>query len=135
MKLGYLLRKIFDRVLILLFVVDLCLTEESTYIYCFSERLCLDFCQERESSLNLFQRALHRSSEVTVSASVMNDQFCLSLNFILHHLRFHQEKWTAKNDRPPLFVGLNGVQGAGKSFLVRFDAAIIGSWDISCSTK
>lgn len=65
----------------------------------------------------------------------MNDQLGLSLNFILHHLRFHQQEWTVKNDTPPLFVGLNGVQGAGKSFLVRFDAVIVGSWDISCFTK
>lgn len=69
-----------------------------------------------------------------MSALPVNDLFGLSLNFILHHLRLHQEKWALKNEIPPLFVGFNGVQGAGKSFLVRLHGVIFNSWDSSCFT-
>lgn len=65
-----------------------------------------------------------------MSAVPVNDLFGLSLNFILHHLRLHQQKWTVKHERPPLFVGFNGVQGAGKSFLVRFYGVIFSSGGI-----
>lgn len=65
-------------------------------------------------------------------ASPVSDLFGLSLNFILQNLRLHQEKWISKTERPPLFVGFNGVQGAGKSFLVRFDGVILNVWDMSC---
>ena len=38
--------------------------------------------------------------------------------FILECLQRHQQKWAGKPKRPPFFLGLNGVQGAGKTVLV-----------------
>lgn len=37
--------------------------------------------------------------------------------FILERFQQHQQKWIGK-ERPPFFLGLNGVQGAGKTVLV-----------------
>ena len=38
--------------------------------------------------------------------------------FILSNLEAHVEKHENVSNPPPLFVGLNGVQGVGKSVLV-----------------
>lgn len=39
--------------------------------------------------------------------------------FILERLRLHKERHEAKGEKPPPFLlGLNGVQGAGKTTLV-----------------
>jgi len=40
--------------------------------------------------------------------------------FILEHIRLHREQYSADGETPPpFFIGLNGVQGAGKTTLVR----------------
>ena len=38
--------------------------------------------------------------------------------FILERLKVHDERYTNKDNVPPFFLGLNGVQGAGKTMLV-----------------
>ncbi|MCJ1260327.1 hypothetical protein MMC22_000187 [Lobaria immixta] len=41
------------------------------------------------------------------------------ISFILERLQIHQQKWKNESSRtPPLFVGVNGSQGAGKTTLV-----------------
>lgn len=41
------------------------------------------------------------------------------ISFILSRLKVHRQTYPEAEGAPPLFVGLNGVQGAGKSTLVR----------------
>ena len=43
-------------------------------------------------------------------------QYCIP--FLLDRLRFHTERHRNNPSTPPFFIGLNGVQGAGKTFLV-----------------
>jgi len=43
-------------------------------------------------------------------------QFCLP--FILERLEVHGRQHEGDEDAPPFFLGLNGVQGAGKTVLV-----------------
>lgn len=38
--------------------------------------------------------------------------------FLLERLKIHQERHAGCSDPPPFFLGLNGVQGAGKTTLV-----------------
>ncbi|KAK4864196.1 hypothetical protein LT330_009989 [Penicillium expansum] len=43
-------------------------------------------------------------------------QYCIP--FLLDRLRVHTERHRGNPDTPPFFIGLNGVQGAGKTVLV-----------------
>lgn len=43
-------------------------------------------------------------------------QYCIP--FILERLKVHQARHKDDPDAPPFFLGLNGVQGAGKTVLV-----------------
>lgn len=43
-------------------------------------------------------------------------QHCIP--FLLEHLKAHQARHGNNPDAPPFFLGLNGVQGAGKTVLV-----------------
>ena len=43
--------------------------------------------------------------------------------FLLERVRMHQERHAGHADPPPFFLGLNGVQGAGKTTLVRRDSS------------
>ena len=52
-------------------------------------------------------------------AEIIDDKSCHCIPFLLRHLKRHQEIWAEKPKRPPFFLGLNGVQGAGKTVLVR----------------
>lgn len=51
-------------------------------------------------------------------AMIVDDKSKYCIPFIIDCLRLHQQKWTAKETRPVFFLGLSGVQGAGKSSLV-----------------
>jgi D-glycerate 3-kinase len=52
-------------------------------------------------------------------SAMIADKKCGTCVFlILYLLHKHKQKWTETDERPPLFLGLNGVQGAGKSVLV-----------------
>jgi pantothenate kinase-related protein Tda10 len=44
-------------------------------------------------------------------------QYCIP--FILERLNIHRERYAGNENAPPFFLGLNGVQGAGKTVLVR----------------
>lgn len=43
-------------------------------------------------------------------------QHCIP--FLLEHLKAHRARHGNNADAPPFFLGLNGVQGAGKTVLV-----------------
>jgi D-glycerate 3-kinase len=43
-------------------------------------------------------------------------QYCIP--FIVERLRIHQEKHAGNLNAPPFVLGMNGVQGAGKTILV-----------------
>jgi D-glycerate 3-kinase len=51
--------------------------------------------------------------------SIVDDksQFCIP--FILGRLGVHRQRYADVENAPPFFLGLNGVQGAGKTVLVR----------------
>ncbi len=52
-------------------------------------------------------------------AEIVDDksQFCVP--FIIERLQLHRLRYTNFENPPPFFLGLNGVQGAGKTVLVR----------------
>lgn len=45
-------------------------------------------------------------------------QYCIP--FILERLEVHRRQHEGEENAPPFFLGLNGVQGAGKTVLVTF---------------
>ena len=45
--------------------------------------------------------------------------FCMP--FILRHIEVHRQRCAAVEKALPFFLGLNGVQGAGKTVLVRHE--------------
>lgn len=50
---------------------------------------------------------------------VVDDKSEHCIPFILDHIKLHREHYESKGEPPaPFFVGLNGVQGAGKTTLV-----------------
>jgi hypothetical protein len=58
------------------------------------------------------------TQESIMSAMIADKKCGICVFLILYLLHKHKEKWTETDERPPLFLGLNGVQGAGKSVLV-----------------
>jgi len=52
-------------------------------------------------------------------AEIQDDKAQQVIPFILEHLSEHQKQHKSYSNPAPFFVGLNGVQGAGKSVLVR----------------
>ena len=44
-------------------------------------------------------------------------EHCIS--FILHCFHHHRSKGSGEKETSPIFLGINGVQGAGKTSLVR----------------
>ena len=51
-------------------------------------------------------------------SKVWDDKSEHCIPFILERLQIHQQKYADDRDAPPFFLGLNGVQGAGKTTLV-----------------
>lgn len=50
---------------------------------------------------------------------IIDDKSEHCVPFILHHIKQHREHYTNRGQTPPpFFIGLNGVQGAGKTTLV-----------------
>lgn len=49
----------------------------------------------------------------------VDDKSQLCIPFILERLEAHRRRYTDVINAPPLFLGLSGVQGAGKTVLVR----------------
>lgn len=51
---------------------------------------------------------------------IIDDKSEHCVPFILDRITKHREQYASKGEQPtPFFVGLNGVQGAGKTTLVR----------------
>lgn len=50
---------------------------------------------------------------------IVDDKSEHCIPFLLECLKAHQQKYAGPNEAPPFFVGLNGVQGAGKTVLVK----------------
>jgi len=62
---------------------------------------------------------------------IIDDKSQHCIPFLLDRVKAHQARYASNPDRaPPLFLGLNGVQGAGKTVLVR--CACIPSLDWLC---
>ncbi|GAB1744060.1 hypothetical protein NU219Hw_g1095t1 [Hortaea werneckii] len=52
-------------------------------------------------------------------SEIIDDKSEHCVPFILHHIKQHREHYTSRGQTPPpFFIGLNGVQGAGKTTLV-----------------
>lgn len=53
---------------------------------------------------------------------IIDDKSEHCVPFLLDRLKAHQARYGASDSKrtPPLFLGLNGVQGAGKTVLVSF---------------
>lgn len=50
---------------------------------------------------------------------IIDDKSEHCVPFILERIKAHREQYAAESERPPpFFIGLNGVQGAGKTTLV-----------------
>lgn len=58
---------------------------------------------------------------------IVDDKSQHCIPFLLDRLRVHTERHRGNPSTPPFFIGLNGVQGAGKTVLV----SSIQSWSIS----
>ena len=61
-------------------------------------------------------------------SDVIDDKSRYYIPFIVERLKLHQETNVEKEDQPLFVIGMNGVQGAGKTTLVcRFSF-----WNIVC---
>lgn len=50
---------------------------------------------------------------------IIDDKSQHCIPFLLERLQAHQARHASNPNPPPFFLGLNGVQGAGKTTLVR----------------
>lgn len=55
---------------------------------------------------------------------VVDDKSEHCIPFILERLRLHRKKYADDQHAPPFFLGLNGLQGAGKTTLVSVPKAL-----------
>lgn len=54
-----------------------------------------------------------------IMSDILDDKSEHCVPFIIEQIKAHQAKYRlAGQDAPPFFIGLNGVQGAGKTTLV-----------------
>lgn len=62
-----------------------------------------------------------RSAQSIKMTKIIDDKSQYCVPFILDRLCLHESKHKDKHESeiPPLFLGINGVQGAGKTVLVR----------------
>jgi D-glycerate 3-kinase len=54
---------------------------------------------------------------------IVDDKSQICIPFILGHLEAHRRQYNNLENAPPFFLGLNGIQGAGKTVLVRHELA------------
>ena len=54
----------------------------------------------------------------SIMPEIVDDKSQYCIPFLLDRLRVHTERHRGNPDTPPFFIGLNGVQGAGKTVLV-----------------
>lgn len=57
-------------------------------------------------------------------AGIVDDKSQLCIPFIIERLQLHRLRYVNVENAPPFFLGFNGVQGAGKSVLVRSESMI-----------
>lgn len=50
---------------------------------------------------------------------LVGDKSEICIPFILRRLEIHRQRCAGVENAPPFFLGINGIQGAGKSTLVR----------------
>ncbi|KAI9732566.1 MAG: hypothetical protein M1834_003902 [Cirrosporium novae-zelandiae] len=50
--------------------------------------------------------------------AIIDDKSNICVSFILKGIQVHKERYAADSNPPPFFLGVNGIQGAGKSTLV-----------------
>lgn len=55
-----------------------------------------------------------------MNAAIVDDKSEHCIPFLLKLLETHRIKHGDNPNAPPFFVGLNGIQGAGKTVLVRY---------------
>jgi hypothetical protein len=53
------------------------------------------------------------------TTEIVDDKSPLCIPFVLERLELHRQRYAGVENAPPFFLGLNGVQGAGKTVLVR----------------
>ena len=56
---------------------------------------------------------------ILIMSQVVDDKSKHVIPFILEQLEVHERKYSDHERVPALFIGLNGVQGSGKTTLVR----------------
>lgn len=74
------------------------------------------------TSIHALQYVQHkpRPSTTITMLEIIDDKSQHCIPFLLDRVKTHQERYASNPDQaPPLFLGLNGVQGAGKTVLVR----------------
>ena len=64
------------------------------------------------------------SRSISTMSKVLDDKSEHCIPFILERLQVHRNKYADDQDAPPFFLGLNGVQGAGKTTLVSVPNAL-----------
>ena len=57
-------------------------------------------------------------------SKIVDDKSEHCIPFILERLQVHRKKYANEQHAPPFFLGLNGVQGAGKTTLVSVPLAL-----------
>lgn len=61
---------------------------------------------------------LHTENRARMASEIFDDKTEHCLPFLLERLEVHKSRHTDNPNPPPFFVGLNGIQGAGKTVLV-----------------
>jgi hypothetical protein len=57
---------------------------------------------------------------ISAMSEIQDDKAQYCIPFILERLEVHRQQHEGEENAPPFFLGLNGVQGAGKTVLVIF---------------
>lgn len=85
-----------------------------------------------------YRQTTDRSSQSHTMPEIFDDKSEHCIPFLLDRVKAHQARYGASDPKqaPPLFLGLNGVQGAGKTVLVGFPpvyvSCIVNYFWLSC---
>ena len=61
-----------------------------------------------------------------IMPEIVDDKSKHCIPFLLERIKLHKEQFESRSEKPPpFFLGLNGVQGAGKSTLVGEPATLL----------
>lgn len=67
------------------------------------------------------------SDHLAAMSEIQDDKAQYCIPFILERLEAHHRQHEGEENAPPFFLGLNGVQGAGKTVLVTFFPPLLRS--------